>query len=44
MAVSGLAAWVGYTVLDTASPISVAFVLAFAGGAILTTQACDRAA
>jgi ZIP family zinc transporter len=37
--VSGLAAVLGYSVLDTASPGVVAFVLAFAGGAILTMLA-----
>jgi ZIP family zinc transporter len=36
MAVSGLAALAGYALFDTASPSVVAFVLAFAGGAILT--------
>ncbi len=34
--VCGLAALAGYTLFDTASARSVAFVLAFAGGAILT--------
>jgi ZIP family zinc transporter len=34
--VSGIAAAVGYAVLDGASPGANAFVLAFAGGAILT--------
>ena len=37
--VSGLAALVGYAVFDTASDSAVAFVLAFAGGAILTMLA-----
>jgi ZIP family zinc transporter len=37
--VSGLAALLGFTVLDSASPKTVAFVLAFAGGAILTMLA-----
>jgi ZIP family zinc transporter len=37
--VSGLAALTGYALLDTASPRTVAFVLAFAGGAILTMLA-----
>jgi zinc transporter, ZIP family len=37
--VSGLAALAGYAVLDSASPATVAFVLAFAGGAILTMLA-----
>jgi ZIP family zinc transporter len=35
----GLTALVGYVVLDSASPRMVAFVLAFAGGAILTMLA-----
>jgi ZIP family zinc transporter len=39
MAVSGLAALAGYVLLDTASPRLIAFVLAFAGGAILTMLA-----
>jgi len=39
MAVSGLAALAGYALLDSASPRTVAFVLAFAGGAILTMLA-----
>ena len=39
MAVSGLAALAGYALLDGASPSVVAFVLAFAGGAILTMLA-----
>ena len=39
MAVSGLASVAGYTVFDSASPSVVAFVLAFAGGAILTMLA-----
>jgi ZIP family zinc transporter len=38
-AVSGLAAVVGFSTLDTASPGTVAGVLAFAGGAILTMLA-----
>jgi zinc transporter, ZIP family len=38
-AASGLAALVGYTLLDGASARTVAFVLAFAGGAILTMLA-----
>ena len=37
--VCGLASLLGYTVFDSASPESVAFVLAFAGGAILTMLA-----
>ena len=37
--VSGVAALVGFTILDSASPETVAFVLAFAGGAILTMLA-----
>jgi ZIP family zinc transporter len=39
VAVSGLAALAGYALLDGASPSVVAFVLAFAGGAILTMLA-----
>ena len=39
MLVCGLAALTGYAVLDDASPETVAFVLAFAGGAILTMLA-----
>jgi zinc transporter, ZIP family len=39
MVVSGLAALAGYALLDTASPRTIAFVLAFAGGAILTMLA-----
>jgi len=39
MLVSGLAALAGYVLLDGASPSVVAFVLAFAGGAILTMLA-----
>ena len=35
----GLASLVGYVLLDAASPRTVAFVLAFAGGAILTMLA-----
>jgi ZIP family zinc transporter len=38
-AVSGLAALAGYGLFDSASPSVVAFVLAFAGGAILTMLA-----
>jgi ZIP family zinc transporter len=38
-AVSGMASLLGYVVLDTASPRTVALVLAFAGGAILTMLA-----
>jgi zinc transporter, ZIP family len=37
--VSGLSALFGYTVFDAASPDAIAFVLAFAGGAILTMLA-----
>jgi ZIP family zinc transporter len=36
---SGLAAAVGYAAFDTASPSVLAFVLAFAGGALLTMLA-----
>jgi ZIP family zinc transporter len=39
MSVSGLAALAGYSLFDGASPSVVAFVLAFAGGAILTMLA-----
>jgi ZIP family zinc transporter len=39
VAVSGLAALAGYGLFDAASPSVVAFVLAFAGGAILTMLA-----
>jgi ZIP family zinc transporter len=39
VAVSGLAALAGYALFDGASPSVVAFVLAFAGGAILTMLA-----
>ena len=39
MAVSGVAALAGYALFDNASPSVVAFVLAFAGGAILTMLA-----
>jgi ZIP family zinc transporter len=39
MLVSGLAALAGYGLLDTASPRTIAFVLAFAGGAVLTMLA-----
>ena len=35
----GLASFAGYVLLDTASPRTVAIVLAFAGGAILTMLA-----
>jgi ZIP family zinc transporter len=37
--VCGVAALAGYALFDTASPRTVAFVLAFAGGAILTMLA-----
>jgi ZIP family zinc transporter len=37
--VSGLASLAGYALFDGASPSVVAFVLAFAGGAILTMLA-----
>jgi len=37
--ISGLAALAGFTLFDTAPPEAVAFVLAFAGGAILTMLA-----
>ena len=37
--ISGLAALAGFTLFDTAPPAAVAFVLAFAGGAILTMLA-----
>ena len=37
--VCGLASLLGYAVFDSASPAAVAFVLAFAGGAILTMLA-----
>ncbi len=37
--VTGLAALLGYVLLEAASPSTVAFVLAFAGGAILTMLA-----
>jgi len=37
--VSGLASLVGYVALDTASPQTIAFVLSFAAGAILTMLA-----
>jgi zinc transporter, ZIP family len=37
--VSGLASLVGYTAFRDASPDTIAFVLAFAGGAILTMLA-----
>jgi ZIP family zinc transporter len=39
VAVSGLSALAGYALLDGASPNAIAFVLAFAGGAILTMLA-----
>jgi ZIP family zinc transporter len=39
MTVCGLASLGGYVLLDTASPRTIAFVLAFAGGAILTMLA-----
>ena len=39
MAVSGLAALAGYAILDGASPATIAFVLSFAAGAILTMLA-----
>ena len=39
MLVSALAALAGYGLFDTASPATVAFVLAFAGGAVLTMLA-----
>ena len=39
IAVSGLAALAGFALLDSASTDVVAFVLAFAGGAILTMLA-----
>jgi ZIP family zinc transporter len=39
MLVSALAALVGYALFDGASPSAIAFVLAFAGGAILTMLA-----
>ena len=39
MAVSGLSALAGYALLDGASPTTIAFVLSFAGGAILTMLA-----
>jgi zinc transporter, ZIP family len=39
MTVSGLAALAGYALLDSASSRTIAFVLAFAGGAILTMLA-----
>ena len=37
--IAGLAALAGYAVFDAVSPNVVAFVLAFAGGAILTMLA-----
>lgn len=39
VAASGVAAAVGFTVFDRASPAALAFVLAYAGGAILTMLA-----
>jgi ZIP family zinc transporter len=39
MVVSGLSALAGYALLDGASPTTIAFVLSFAGGAILTMLA-----
>ena len=39
MLVSALAALAGYGLFDTASPATIAFVLAFAGGAVLTMLA-----
>jgi zinc transporter, ZIP family len=39
MLVSGLAALAGYGLLDTASPRTIALVLSFAAGAILTMLA-----
>jgi ZIP family zinc transporter len=39
MLACGLAALAGYGLLDTASPRAITFVLAFAGGAILTMLA-----
>jgi ZIP family zinc transporter len=39
MAVTGLASLAGYALLDGASPTTLAFTLAFAGGAILTMLA-----
>jgi ZIP family zinc transporter len=39
MIVCGLAALAGFALLDATSPRTVAFVLAFAGGAILTMLA-----
>ena len=39
MVVSGLSALAGYALLDGASPHVIAFVLSFAGGAILTMLA-----
>jgi ZIP family zinc transporter len=37
--VSALSAWAGYAIFGTASPLLQAFILAFAGGAILTMLA-----
>ncbi len=37
--VSALAAMAGFGLFDTASPWTIAFVLAFAGGAVLTMLA-----
>jgi zinc transporter, ZIP family len=39
ISISGLSALAGYVLLDGASPTTIAFVLAFAGGAILTMLA-----
>lgn len=39
MAVSGIAALAGYALFDAASPSTIAFMLAFAGGAVLTMLA-----
>ena len=39
IAVSGVASLAGYTLFDDASPATIAFVLAFAGGAVLTMLA-----
>lgn len=36
---SGIASWAGYTFFDTASPETLAFTMAFAGGALLTMVA-----
>jgi ZIP family zinc transporter len=37
--ISGLASLLGYAIFDSAGPSALAFVLAFAGGAILTMLA-----